>query len=57
GGTGLGLSIVKHWAEAMGGSAWAESTLGAGTRVHVTVAAPAGPAAPAAPVSKEVAPS
>lgn len=57
GGTGLGLSIVKHWAEAMGGSAWAESTLGAGTRIHVTVAAPAEPAAPASPIPEEVAPS
>lgn len=40
GGTGLGLSIVKHWAEAMGGRAWAESTLGQGTKIHVTLAAP-----------------
>jgi two-component system phosphate regulon sensor histidine kinase PhoR len=37
GGTGLGLSIVKHWAETMGGRAWAESAVGHGTRVHVTL--------------------
>jgi len=37
GGTGLGLSIVRHWTEAMGGSAWVESALADGTRVFVTL--------------------
>ncbi len=43
GGTGLGLSIVKHLAERMGGDVVAESRLGAGTTVRVTLplAAPA----------------
>lgn len=40
GGTGLGLSIVKHWAESMGGRAWAESALGRGTQMHVVLGAP-----------------
>ena len=42
GGTGLGLSIVKHLAEQMGGDVVAESRLGVGTTVRVTlpVAAP-----------------
>ncbi len=37
-GTGLGLTIVRRLAEALGGRAWAESTLGAGTTMHVTIA-------------------
>jgi signal transduction histidine kinase len=37
GGTGLGLSIVKHLAEQMGGEVVAESRLGAGTTVRVTL--------------------
>jgi signal transduction histidine kinase len=37
GGTGLGLSIVKHLAERMGGDVVAESRLGAGTTVRVTL--------------------
>ncbi len=40
GGTGLGLSIVRHWVEAMGGRVSAESDLGQGTRVHLTLPAP-----------------
>ena len=39
GGTGLGLSIVKHWAESMGGRAWAESAIGEGTQIHVILGA------------------
>ena len=38
GGTGLGLSIVKHWAEAMGGTVWAESRVGEGAEIHVRLA-------------------
>lgn len=37
GGTGLGLSIVKHWVGAMNGRVWAESSVGQGTHVHVTL--------------------
>jgi len=39
GGTGLGLSIVRHWSEQMGGGVEAESIVGEGTRVHVTLPA------------------
>jgi two-component system, OmpR family, phosphate regulon sensor histidine kinase PhoR len=42
GGTGLGLSIVKHLAESMSGDVAAESELGKGTTIRVTL-----PAAPA----------
>jgi PAS domain S-box-containing protein len=42
GGTGLGLSIVKHLTEAMGGEVSAESDLGKGTSVQVSLPA-AGP--------------
>ena len=42
GGTGLGLAIVRHLAEAHGGSARADSTVGVGTEVAVSF-----PAAPA----------
>jgi PAS domain S-box-containing protein len=38
-GIGLGLSIVKGIVEAHGGRIWAESTLGAGTRVSFTIPA------------------
>ncbi len=41
GGTGLGLSIVKHLAERMGGEVIAESRLGVGTTVRVTLPAAA----------------
>jgi signal transduction histidine kinase len=37
GGTGLGLAIVRHLVEAMGGSVWAESELGHGTRMIFTL--------------------
>ncbi len=37
GGAGLGLSIVRNILAAHGGEAWAESTVGAGTDMHVTV--------------------
>ncbi|MBM4372660.1 MAG: cell wall metabolism sensor histidine kinase WalK, partial [Deltaproteobacteria bacterium] len=37
GGTGLGLSIVRHLVGAMGGEAWAQSTLGEGTTIRFTV--------------------
>jgi two-component system phosphate regulon sensor histidine kinase PhoR len=37
GGTGLGLAIVKHLAEAHGGRVEAESTLGRGTTIRVTL--------------------
>ncbi len=45
GGTGLGLAIVKHIAERHGGKAWAESTLGQGSRFSISFPAvpPAGP--------------
>ncbi len=37
GGTGLGLAIVRHLVNAMGGHVWAESELGQGTRINVTL--------------------
>jgi signal transduction histidine kinase len=37
GGTGLGLAIVRHLVEAMGGDVWAESELGQGTSIFVTL--------------------
>jgi two-component system phosphate regulon sensor histidine kinase PhoR len=37
GGTGLGLSIVRHLVGAMGGEVRAESTLGEGTTIRLTV--------------------
>ncbi len=37
GGTGLGLSIVKHLVERMGGDVLAESRLGSGTTVRLTL--------------------
>ena len=40
GGTGLGLSISRRLAELMEGRIWAESTLGAGCTMHVTVHLP-----------------
>ena len=39
GGTGLGLAIVKHLAEAHGGSVAAESTVGRGTTITVSIPA------------------
>ncbi len=37
GGTGLGLSISRQLVEAHGGKIWAESTLGEGTTIHMTL--------------------
>jgi signal transduction histidine kinase len=37
GGTGLGLAIVRHLVDAMGGEVWAESELGQGTSIFVTL--------------------
>ncbi|MCE5249917.1 response regulator [bacterium] len=37
GGTGLGLSISRRMAEAMGGSLWAESTVGQGSTFHASL--------------------
>ena len=48
GGTGLGLAIVRHLVEAHGGTATAESRLGAGTTIRVTFPAPPPPPAAAA---------
>jgi two-component system phosphate regulon sensor histidine kinase PhoR len=42
GGTGLGLAIVKHLTEAHGGRVRAESALGRGTRILLTLPAPVG---------------
>lgn len=39
GGTGLGLAIVKHFVESHGGRVWAESELGAGTVIRMTLPA------------------
>ena len=39
GGTGLGLAIVKHLVGAMGGEVRAESVLGHGTTIHITLPA------------------
>jgi signal transduction histidine kinase len=46
GGAGLGLSIVRNILRAHGGEAWAESTLGVGTDMHVTVPTASAQAAP-----------
>jgi signal transduction histidine kinase len=40
GGTGLGLAIVRHLVEAMHGEVWAESELGQGTSIFVTLLRP-----------------
>lgn len=37
GGTGLGLAIVKHLVGAMNGQVWAESELGRGATIHITL--------------------
>ncbi len=36
-GSGLGLSIVKYFVNAQGGSTWAESTMGVGTKLFFTL--------------------
>ena len=39
GGTGLGLAIVKHLVDRMGGTVSAESELGKGTTIRITLPA------------------
>jgi two-component system phosphate regulon sensor histidine kinase PhoR len=47
GGTGLGLAIVRHLVDSMGGDVEAESELGHGTTIRISL--PAGSAGPAGP--------
>jgi signal transduction histidine kinase/ActR/RegA family two-component response regulator len=54
-GTGLGLSICQRLVTAMGGSIWADSTVGQGTVFHVALPPAAATAAPSAPEAETAA--
>ena len=54
-GTGLGLSICQRLMTAMGGSIWADSTVGQGTVFHVALPPAAATSAPSAPEAETAA--